>query len=250
MKSRRLIALVFGASLLLASAPRLAQAQTTSASGPAGTTTSTATTGGGGGGAASSTSTSTVSAAIGSGLVTNVATIAASSGTPSATTVPSNSNLFGSNYVNYFTLGLPANYQKKFGAQNTSGMTGTFGKYIYVANPSANNAAAPAASNQALGFSTFAQGPRAPAYSTAFAETFPVVLPQLATVQAEARDAIARSSMLKNRTSIQVGTNGAIVLLNGTVGSDTERSVAEGMIRMTPGVQDVQNNLVVDPSKK
>lgn len=254
MKSRRWIALVCGAGLLVASVPHLARAQGTSSSTTSSgsnllpTTTSTSSSSAGG---ATSSSSSTVSANIGQGLVQSASTVAANSGTPSATTIPSNANPFGPSYVNYFTLGQPSLYNNKFGAQNITGnLTGTFGKYIYVPNPSANNAAAPAATNQALGFSTFSQGPRAPAYTTAFAETFPVVLPNLATAQADARDAIARSSMLKNKASIQVGMNGAIVMLTGAVGSETERATAEGMVRMTPGVTGVQNNLVVDPSKK
>ena len=61
-------------------------------------------------------------------------------------------------------------------------------------------------------------------------------------MQADARDAIARSSMLKNKDNINVGVNGTVVTLSGTVNSETERSVAEGMVRMTPGVGDVLNN--------
>lgn len=56
--------------------------------------------------------------------------------------------------------------------------------------------------------------------------------------------------MLKNKDSIRVVTNGPVVLLNGSVGSETERLTAEGMVRMTPGVADVQNNLVVNPNMK
>jgi hypothetical protein len=250
MRSRRWIALVCGASLLVALAPCLAQAQSTAASSSSllPTTTSSSSTSSGGG--STSTSSSTVSAAIGQGLVTSATTIAATSGTPSATSIPSNSNYLGSSYVNYFTLGLPQNYQSKFGAQNvTPNITGTFGKYIYVANPSNTAGTASTTATQGIGFTTFGQ-PRAPAYSTAFAETFPIVRPELTQVQAEASDAIARSSMLKNKSTIQVAMNGPVVLLTGAVGSETERATAEGMVRMTPGVTEVQNNLVVDPSKK
>jgi hypothetical protein len=241
MKCRRMIALVFGASLALA--PRLALAQTTgtttTGSGFAGSTGST-------GGTASQT----VSPAIGSGLVNSAATIAATSGTPSATTIPSNANYLGSSFVNYFTLGQPQNYQNKFGAQNiTPNITGTFGKYIYVANPSTSTGGAASAQTMGVGFSTFPQ-PRAASYTTSFAESFPVIRPEIGQVQAEARDTIARSSMLKNKDSIQVAMNGPVVLLTGSVGSETERITAEGMVRMTPGVAEVQNNLVVDPSKK
>lgn len=253
MKTRQAIAWAFGATLLLAMAPRLAHAQASSSSGltSGGVTPSTglsggSSSGGGGGG----TSSSTLSASVTSGLVSSAQTIAATAGTPSATTIPSNANVIGPSYVNYFTLGQPSVYLNKFGAQNvTPNITGAFGKYIYVANPSTSTGGASTTTNQAVGFSTFGQ-PRAPAYATAFAETFPVVRPQMSQVQADARDAIARSSMLKNKGSIQVAMNGGTVLLSGAVGSETERVTAEGMVRMTPGVGDVQNNLTVDPSRK
>jgi hypothetical protein len=246
MRSRRWIALVCGASLLLALKQLPAQAQTSSS----GTGLTAGSSLAGSNGSSSGLTSQSVSPAIGSGLVTSATTIAASSGTPSATSTPSNANPFGSTYVNYFTLGQPQNYQGKFGAQNvTPNITGTFGKYIYVANPSTTTGGASAATTQGVGFSTFPQ-PRAPVYTTAFAENFPVVRPTIAQVHADASDAIARSSMLKNKDTIQVVTNGPVVLLNGSVGSETERITAEGMVRMTPGVADVQNNLVVDPSKK
>jgi hypothetical protein len=259
MASRRWILLALGVVLALSQAS--AQAQTTGGNTTGGNTTGGTTGGNTTGGStgvstntgASSGTTSTaqgVNAAIGSGLVTSVATIAANGGTPTATGIPSTSNYLGSAYVNYFSLGLPQNYQNSFGAKNTSGnLTGTFGKYIYVPNPAAATAPTTSVSNQGTGFGTFGQ-PRAPVYSTALAETFPVVQPQLSWVQNDVRNTIASSSMLKNRASIQTDMKGAIVLLNGVVGSETERATAEGMVRMTPGVQDVQNNLVVDPRRK
>ena len=248
MKNRRWIALVCGASLLLALTHRPAQAQTSSSGGTGLTGSSLA--GSSGSSSSGGLTSQTVSPAIGSGLVTSATTIAASSGTPSATSTPSSANPWGSTYVNYFTLGQPQNYQGKFGAQNvTPNITGTFGKYIYVANPSTSTGGASASNTQAVGFSTGTQ-PRTPVYTTGFADNFPVIRPTIAQVQADASDAIARSSMLKNKDSIRVVTNGPVVLLNGSVGSETERLTAEGMVRMTPGVADVQNNLVVNPNMK
>jgi BON domain len=246
MRSRQAIALLCGASLVLALAPRLVQAQASTASSSSNLLPTTSSSGGGGGGSTSQS----VSPAVGSGLINSATTIAASSGTPSATSIPSNANVLGSSYVNYFTLGQSQNYQGKFGAQNvTPNITGTFGKYIYVPNPSTSTGGASTTPTQGIGFSTFGQ-PRAPVYTTSFAETFPIVRPELSQVQVDARDAIARSSLLKNRGSIQVTMNRGVVQLTGSVGSETERITAEGMVRMTPGVAEVQNNLVVDSSKR
>ncbi len=250
MRSRRWIALVlFGASLLPALAPRPAQAQT---SGTTGSSLGGSSLGGSSGGSSGATGSSTSSLLpTGSSLLsTSATTISATSGTPSATSIPSTANPFGNSYVSPITLGLPQNYQGKFGPQNVTGnITGTFGKYIYVANPSTSTGGASSTPTQGMGFTTFPQ-PRAPVYTTGFAETFPVSRPTIAQVEADARDAIARSSMLKNKGSIRVDTNGSVVLLSGSVGSETERLTAEGMVRMTPGVAEVQNNLQVDPSRK
>lgn len=147
MKNRRWIALVCGASLLLALTHRPAQAQTSSSGGTGLTGSSLA--GSSGSSSSGGLTSQTVSPAIGSGLVTSATTIAASSGTPSATSTPSSANPWGSTYVNYFTLGQPQNYQGKFGAQNvTPNITGTFGKYIYVANPSTSTGGASASNTQ------------------------------------------------------------------------------------------------------
>jgi len=56
---------------------------------------------------------------------------------------------------------------------------------------------------------------------------------------------IQTSSKLPSNANIQVSTQGQVVILNGTVADQHEKMLAEGMIRLTPGVDDVVNNLVV-----
>jgi osmotically-inducible protein OsmY len=53
--------------------------------------------------------------------------------------------------------------------------------------------------------------------------------------------------MLRSGGRIQVVTQGEAVVLRGGVRNDREKRVAEAMIRMTPGVREVINELVVDP---
>lgn len=253
MKSHRWIALVLGAGILSALAPSWGFAQGTSGSTGGSTNLASGSglggsigTAGSSGGGASSQS---VSAAVGSGLVNSVTTISASAGTPSATSIPSTANVLGSYYVNYYSLGLPSNYAGKFGAQNvTPNIVGTMGKYIYVTAPSTTTTSS-TTPTQGIGFTTFGQ-PRAPVYSTSLASGFHAPKMSVAQVQANAREAISGSTMLANKNNIKVDTNGTVVLLNGTVASETERAVAEGMVRMTPGVSNVVNNLVVTPSKE
>ena len=69
-------------------------------------------------------------------------------------------------------------------------------------------------------------------------------------VSAELKQKFASSSYFKKADAIQVqvASNG-IVLLRGQVASESERIRAEGMIRITPGVNDVQNELQIVPVK-
>jgi hypothetical protein len=84
---------------------------------------------------------------------------------------------------------------------------------------------------------------RAPAAvaSLGFSYTPPPASQLVAGIQ----DVIARSSQLPSKNGIQVALDGPVVVLQGTVADDAERSLAEGMIRLTPGVHDVRNELVV-----
>ena len=69
--------------------------------------------------------------------------------------------------------------------------------------------------------------------------------PQLtpAKVHTEARAVIDRSSMLSNPRGIEVIGDGALVTIRGTVTSEDESRLVEGMVRLTPGVRDVKNEL-------
>lgn len=64
-------------------------------------------------------------------------------------------------------------------------------------------------------------------------------------VQQEVRSVILRSSSLPSRDSIQVTGDGQDIVLRGVVGDDHERRLAEALIRLTPGVHGVRNELAV-----
>lgn len=64
-------------------------------------------------------------------------------------------------------------------------------------------------------------------------------------VHAEVRSILDRSTMLKNPAGIQVALEDRTVVLRGNVADDDERRLVEGMIRLTPGVRDVRNELTV-----
>jgi hypothetical protein len=62
----------------------------------------------------------------------------------------------------------------------------------------------------------------------------------------EVRAVIARSTALSRPGNIQVDVEGQTVILKGKVPSDEERRLAEGLIRLTPGVRTVRNELIVE----
>lgn len=85
---------------------------------------------------------------------------------------------------------------------------------------------------------------RSPGYYTepAFDRTPKVAIAERA---GDLQDVVDRSSRLPSAGSIRVSTAGEAVVLNGTVQSEKERRIAEIMLRMTPGVREVRNQLQV-----
>ena len=83
--------------------------------------------------------------------------------------------------------------------------------------------------------------PRNIAYSAVLRFPAPAVAPaqRLADVQA----VLARSSMMANPAGVTVVQDGTAFVLRGAVASEDEARLAEGMVRLTPGVRDVRNEL-------
>src|SRR5438067_2473708 len=132
MMRRNLLVRLCGVGLLTLLGPIAVQAQTASSGAATGATPVASA---GGGGVASGASAGLAAAAP---LTTTITVYAASSGVGSATTIPSNSNFLANTMVNPYSLGLPSNYEAKFGAQNaitsSGGPKGKF-TYLYVAPP-------------------------------------------------------------------------------------------------------------------
>ncbi|MSU77561.1 MAG: BON domain-containing protein [Gemmataceae bacterium] len=160
----------------------------------------------------------------------------------SATTIPSSSNPFNLTYVDPLSLGLPSKYSKQIGSP--AKITGTFGKGIWTTTTTNVGTGKATTSTTTAGFSTYGT-PRAPVYMTALSEDFPRVVHVPQKLQGELRATIDRSSFIKNKEGIQVVVNGNIVELHGQVANDRERRLIEGMMSMTPGVRQVNNQLVV-----
>jgi len=144
------------------------------------------------------------------------------------------------------SLGMPTKYATTFGTP--AKITATFGKGLYIT--SASTAGSGGASNQntqANGFTTYGV-PRSPVYTTVLGDSVPMVRHSPVTLLADVRDVLGRSSYLPSKQNINVQVKDGVVLLSGQVASDSERRSAEGMVRMTPGVQGVDNQLVVVPA--
>jgi osmotically-inducible protein OsmY len=88
-------------------------------------------------------------------------------------------------------------------------------------------------------------GRRAPAYTTVVA--FPYDAPKPTQLQTDLQQIISASSALTSK-DIKVKVAGQAVVLEGSVANDRERRLAEGLLRLTPGVRQLRNNLVVKES--
>ena len=242
----RFAALTLSACVLFAFRSMPLQAQTTGTSGSSGGSSSSAggsslggSSGGGGGGSASAVGSGT------SGFATSASTQAITAGSgASATGIPSSANPFANTYVTPQSLGLPSLYANTFGQLQK--VTGTFGKGLYLPNASttASSGAASTTTNAGTGFNT-APTPRAPLYVTVLGDDIPFKTHASSDLYANLKAAIDRSTFVKSKDTIEVQVAAGTVILRGQVGSDRERRMVEGMMRLTPGVQNVQNELQI-----
>jgi osmotically-inducible protein OsmY len=75
-----------------------------------------------------------------------------------------------------------------------------------------------------------------------FKPSLSIVTGNLAT---DLRDQIARSTSLPSKQKIAIEMVGRDVILRGEVADDDERRLAESLVRTTPGVGEVRNELIV-----
>ncbi len=58
---------------------------------------------------------------------------------------------------------------------------------------------------------------------------------------------LARSSRIQSASNIQISLDQGVLVLSGIVGTEKERRVIEAMVRMTPGVRDLRNDVRTSP---
>jgi hypothetical protein len=79
------------------------------------------------------------------------------------------------------------------------------------------------------------------AYTATLRFTPPAVAPR--QMQADLQTMISRSPAVSNARGVQVLTDGRAVVLRGSARDEDEARLIEGMVRLTPGVRDVRNEL-------
>lgn len=89
-------------------------------------------------------------------------------------------------------------------------------------------------------------GRRVAAYTSAV--RFPVHTPNAAQLHTHARAAIASATTLPSYQNIQVALDGSTIVLRGRVADADERRLAENVLRLTPGIRDIRNELAVTDS--
>ena len=266
MRSLKPLAL---AVALVVAAAGPAAAQSTPATGTvtttsAGTTSTTSTASGGtlsgiGGGTGSATT-------LGDSSLTTPA-INAQTGAGTTPSSISASNSLGGYFNNPYYQGLPT---------NTKGTPGGFGAALYGAtgggtattngtgntiNARSGNSAITtggrtqgggqqAGGQQGGGNASNQSGivialPRQISYTATLSFKSPVAtVSQMAT---DLRATLDRSTMLIDPRGVSLAMDGGVVVLSGRVASDDELRLVEGMVRLTPGVRDVRNELKVGP---
>ena len=235
MKIRCSLAWTLCVCLCLTLSPRAVQAQATATATTGAGATATAS---GSGATATASPTTNLSS-----IITSVPVLSITSTGASTTTVPSTSNPFAATYANPLYLGQPSLYATNFG--QLAKQTGNFGKGQYL-NAATLNASATGSTttNAGTGFST-QPTPRNPSYITILGPDLPRSLHVSSQLSSDLKAMIARSSYIRDTNAIQLEVVDGIVILRGQVGSDRERRTAEGLMRLTPGVQGVQNELQI-----
>jgi hypothetical protein len=173
-----------------------------------------------------------------------------------STAIPATSDPYASTYANPLYMGL-SQVSTSFSRSSTGGATtGTttqtgFAQPVYTASTAVASPTNVGASNINNGGFSSLSAPKAPAYRTMLSEDLPLAVHSPVQVQSDIIRSIANSPFIRDPKGIFLAVDGSTVLLKGQVASEKERRVVEGVVRLTPGVRDVVNELVaVVPARK
>jgi osmotically-inducible protein OsmY len=240
--------------------------------------------GGGRSGSSGGGSSGGSSAGIGTGTSSGIGTASAGGnrgGSSSGSTtyvVPSADNPFSTTYGYYAAQGLVPTSNVSTGTSSSSGSTSSgssgggsgssssggaasngssnrvtvinstaFGQPLY-GTTTTTTVSTSATSTAGTGFNTFGLRKVQP-YITSLSEDIPYVTHDSSQLRSDLQSVILRSSYLKNRQNIVVTVEQNKVVLRGSVPSQREKALAEAMVRLTPGVREVENLLEAPADK-
>jgi hypothetical protein len=160
-------------------------------------------------------------------------------GNPLAIGAPTTSST-GSQYLRAFPTQLPTFGQPLYGTAGLTTTPRTTTNPYTSTNPYGTALVIPAS---LYGGANSGGIRRAPSYITVpdFDRPPP---PTASAMQTNLQDIIARSTRLTSRNGIRVSVEGGAVILRGQVRDERERRLAESLVRLTPGVRAVKNELV------
>jgi hypothetical protein len=149
-------------------------------------------------------------------------------------------NAFGKYYFNPLAPGAPnASSTNNFNQPIYGGATGLQGGNF-------QNYNSPGQGNQG-NLNPAGAGARRPAYVVGLG--FGYRPAGLSVTQTEVEQILARSTGLNPNRAIRVAVDGPAIILRGTVASEYDRRLAEALIRLSPGVYEVRNELEVPETK-
>ncbi|HBI44478.1 MAG TPA: hypothetical protein DDY78_16745 [Planctomycetales bacterium] len=142
-------------------------------------------------------------------------------------------SFLGAYYGNPLAQGLGSGSQAKFGSPlytlTTTGQTGTAS--IRTTNPASGYFGAPIGVRRLPAYATTLKIRDMPAPETAL------------QVRDDLRNMLAGSGQLDSKDAVRVLMDGPAVVLQGEVVDDDERRLVENMVRLTPGVNAIRNEL-------
>jgi hypothetical protein len=158
---------------------------------------------------------------------------------------PSSANPYRTHYANPMYSGLGTVVTPTTGSRAPGG----FGQPLFTITTQGGTATITGArttttsTTSGIGFTTIGVRKNAP-YVSQPTEELPLVAHVYRPVDLQA--VVDRSSMLKSRKGVTVSIEDGVVVLRGEVASDRDRRLAEGILRLEPGVAEVRNELIVN----
>jgi hypothetical protein len=146
------------------------------------------------------------------------------------------SDPFQSYYTNPYSLG--------YGPTNGRAI---YGKPVYATYTTTSSTSTALSTQGTGGLISATSYPvrRTPAFITVLGPDFERKPRSAPALQTELQDLIDRSSLLRARGNIRVTVDGQVARLQGNVTDPRARRLAESLVRTTPGVREVQNQLVI-----